>query len=156
QYAQSLSFDSQTGDPYMLIVPGYTQFMDRYTVSSVAGFAINYVNVVVPTAALGTVTLDGVPIAISLFSVIDNSGYSGAQVQVATGSHTLAGPEPFGVSVYGFATADAYGSGGGMCLSSQVTSVQMTLAPVTANAPTGISDCVTATVNDLTNNPVQG
>jgi hypothetical protein len=43
-----------------------------------------------------------------------------------------------------------------MCLSSQITSVQMTLTPQTSSKDTGVQDCVTLTVADLSNNPVAG
>ncbi|HLG15061.1 MAG TPA: PKD domain-containing protein, partial [Blastocatellia bacterium] len=161
QFSNSAGFDgTANSDPYMLVVPGYNQYLDRYTVATpgtnTTSFDINYVNVVAPSESVGAITLDGVPLAAASFTTIGQSGFSGAQVAVAKGSHTLAGPAPFNVSVYGYAETDAYAYPAGMCLTSQVTGVQMTLSPVIANNPTGVQDCVTATVTDLNNVPVAG
>lgn len=113
QYSNSSSYDGATGDPFELIVPPSDQFLTRYTVWTPASGYSNYVNVVAPTSDVGAVLLDGSPIAASDFAAIRRSGFSGAQVAVGPGSHTLSGPHGFGTSVYGWAPFDGYGYPGG-------------------------------------------
>ncbi|PYS41722.1 MAG: hypothetical protein DMF71_10775, partial [Acidobacteria bacterium] len=80
QYATSVYYDPPTtgkADPFEMILPPYSQFLNHYTVSTPGtGFAINYANVIAPTASLGSITLDGNPIPASSFTPIGVSGYS--------------------------------------------------------------------------------
>ena len=46
---------------------------------------------------------------------IDNTSYSGAQIQISNGSTSLHSA-PFGIFVYGFGNADSYGYPGGFNL----------------------------------------
>ena len=157
QYSNGSSFDGVTSDPFEMLVPPLEQFLPSYTVTTPAsGFAANFVNLTVPNAAIGAVTLDGVVVPAASFSSIPGTTFSGAQVSVAVGAHALAGPLPFGVSVYGFADFDSYGYPGGLSLSpiAQVTSVS--LAPKTATNPVNTEHCVTATVLDQNNAPLTG
>lgn len=158
QYNNSTNFDLTGKDPSMLLVPGLDQFLDRYTVGTADQtiFTTNFINIVAPNSAVGSVTLNGAAVAASSFTPIAQSGYSGAQISVARGSYTLAGPAPFGVSVYGYGQFDSYSFPGGMCVASQITSVQVALAPQSSNHATGTQACVTATITDLNNNPVAG
>lgn len=117
QYSNGQGFDGVTGDPFMMLIPSSNRFLSRYTVNVPAtGFPINYINVVVPTAAVGSIELDNVAIPAASFVVIGSSGFSGAQISVGTGSHTLkpVTPVPFGAFVYGFAQTDSYGYPAGM------------------------------------------
>src|SRR5207237_9400291 len=107
QLSTSIFYDPPTSgwaDPFMMIIPPYSQFLNHYTVSTpTAGFVINYANIVAPTASLGDITLDGEPISASRFTPIGVSGYSGAQIPIGVGTHNLDGPASFGVFIYGFA-----------------------------------------------------
>ena len=117
QYSNSSSFDNSISDPFMVLIPPYEQFLARYTVSTPStGFPINYINLVAPATAVGKITLDGAPVDSALFRPIGNDGFVGAQVEVDMGSHDLAAPLPFGVTVYGYNTDDSYGYPGGMSL----------------------------------------
>jgi hypothetical protein len=167
QYSNGCSFDSSCGptdgDPFMMLIPPFEQFLGQYTVSTPdqAGspspqFPANFVNVVAPNAAVGSVTLDGTAIPPASFTAIGSSGFSGAQVSLTQGSHTLSGSLPFGAFIYGFGSFDSYGYPGGMSLApvAQVTSVVLT--PETATNPVGTEHCVTATVTDQNNQPLAG
>ena len=157
QYSNSTSFDSVTSDPFEVVVPPSEQFLNSYTVTTPAsGFALNFINVVAPTASLGTVTLDGVAVPGASFTAIPGSTFSGAQLTVGVGSHTLAGAQPFGVTVYGFAVADSYGYPGGFSLAPVATVTSVTLAPKNATNPVTTQHCVTATLLDQNNNVVVG
>ena len=73
-----------------------------------------------------------------------------------SGSHTLDGAQPFGVTVYGFAEDDSYGYPGGLSLAPVATVTSVTLAPKTATNPVNTQHCVTATVKDQNGAAVVG
>jgi uncharacterized repeat protein (TIGR01451 family) len=157
QYSNSTSFDGVTSDPFQMMIPPYEQFLAGYTVSTPAsGFALNFINVVAPDAAVGAITLDGSAIPAASFTAIGGSGFSGAQVPVDLGSHTLSGPLPFGVHSYGFASFDSYGYPGGLSLSEIARVASVTLAPKTATNQINTQHCVTATIKDQNGNPLPG
>lgn len=115
QYSPGQGFDNVISDPFMMLIPPTEQFLNHYTFSTPAsGFTKNFVNVVVPTSAISSLRLDGSPINTALFSSIGSSGFSGAQVPVSLGSHTISGDVAFGIYVYGFGSYDSYGYPGGM------------------------------------------
>ena len=65
QYSNGTDFDGVTSDPFMMLVPPFEQFLASYVVTTPAtGFETNFINVVAPTAAIGGITLDGLPIPV--------------------------------------------------------------------------------------------
>jgi hypothetical protein len=157
QYSNSSSFDGVTSDPFEVIVPPSEQFLNSYTVTTPAtGFNTNFINVVAPTASLGSIKLDGVAVPGASFTAIPGTSFSGAQLPVALGSHTMDGAQPFGITVYGFADYDSYGYPGGLSLAPVATVTSVALAPKTATNPINTEHCVTATVKDQNANPVVG
>lgn len=149
QMANGGSYDSTVSDPFMMLVPPLEQFIGQYTITTPsAGFVTNTVNLVVPDAAVGAVTRNGVAIPATAFSAIASSGLSGAQVPIALGAHTFAGPLPFGVFVYGFDTYDSYGYPGGMSLSEVARVAALSLAPPSDSHFIGTQGCVAGTVSD--------
>ncbi len=167
QYSNGCAFDSACGsadgDPFMMLIPPFEQFLGQYTVSTpddandtTPQFPANFINVVAPNAAVGAITLDGTAIPTANFTAIGSSGFSGAQVSLSQGSHNLSGPLPFGAFIYGFGSFDSYGYPGGLSLApiARVTSVALT--PATATNPIGTQQCFTATVTDQNNQPVVG
>ncbi|MGV3773231.1 MAG: GEVED domain-containing protein, partial [Verrucomicrobiales bacterium] len=116
QYANSSDFDGRVNsDPHMIVLQHQGQYLPRvpfWTPS--AGFVSHYVNVIAPTAAIGTVTLDGVAIPAASFTPIPGSGYSGAQMPVTPGAHLVLANVPVGVVCYGWAEYESYGYPGGM------------------------------------------
>ncbi|HTG45250.1 MAG TPA: IgGFc-binding protein, partial [Verrucomicrobiae bacterium] len=124
QYANSANYDNVViSDPFMTIIPPTRLFLSSYMICvPSADFPSNHVNIVIPSAAAGTVLIDGVAVPAAAYSVIPGSGYSGAQPNVATGPHLVqslggaAGPIPFGLIVYGFNEFDSYGYPGGFAL----------------------------------------
>ena len=158
QYATSVLFDpSSVSDPFLMIVPPYSQFLNHYTISTpVTGFSINYANVIAPTASLNAITLDGAPLLATSFSPIGVSGFSGAQVPLTVGDHTFDGPVEFGVFVYGFNADEGYGYPGGMKLLSTPRSVSIAITPETSAHSINTEACTTATVTDEHQNPLGG
>jgi hypothetical protein len=158
QYSNGSSYDNVVSDPFMMLITPLEQFLGSYTVTTPAtGFSGNYINVVVPSAAVGTVRLDGVLVPAASFSAIGSSGYSGAQLTVSLGAHRLTGGlYPIGAFVYGFDAYDSYGYPGGQSFAPVATVSSLALSPATGTAQTGSSYCVAATVKDQFNNPVVG
>ena len=121
QYSKGTTTDGITSDPMMMMIPPTGQFANDYTISTLAAAPvafINFVNIVAPTADLAGLLFDGGAIG-TTWTPIGGSGFSGTQVPVAIGAHTIthASPiVPFGVYSYGFAFADSYGYPGGLRL----------------------------------------
>src|SRR5687768_6702850 len=158
QYATSVRFDpSGDADPFLMIVPPYSQFLDHYTISTpVTGFSTNYANIVAPTASLGAITLDGAPLPAAGFTPIGVSGFSGGQIPLTIGAHTFSGPVGFGVSVYGFNRDEGYGYPGGMNLVATPRSINMAITLETVAHSINSEACTTATVTDESENPLGG
>jgi hypothetical protein len=106
-----------------MMIPPFEQFLSSYTVATPIGypFEFNFVNVVAPEAAVGSITLDGVPIPASAYTPIGDSGFSGTRQPVSRGTHSLAGPRPFGLYSYGFGIGDGYGYPGGLTVRRDTT-----------------------------------
>ena len=66
QYSNSSSFDGVTSDPFMMLIPPTEQFLRDYTLSTPStGIPINFANLVAPSAAVGSMRLDGTPVPAS-------------------------------------------------------------------------------------------
>jgi hypothetical protein len=158
QYSNGTSFDNVTSDPFMMLIPPYEQFLGNYTIATPAsGFRANFVNIVAPNAATSSLKLDGTAIPASAFTPIGSSGFSGAQVDLSPGTHTINGTTlPFGVFVYGFDAFDSYGYPGGQSLSAVATVTNLTLTIQSGGGGVGGEKCFNALVRDQNNQPVAG
>jgi len=156
QFAKGIGCSGNiTGDPFMMLIPPYEQFLTHYTVTSLSEFYSNWVNIVAPDYALGTIYQDGMLIPESDFIHIGSTGYSGAQRSVTAGSHTFTSIHPFGVFVYGWNLANSYGYPGGCAMSPVVNCSSLTLAPDTSYGQLNVTNvCLTATVSDSLSAPV--
>jgi len=108
QYSNSTTFDGVTSDPFMAIVPALNQFDTTHIINTPSGFT-DYINIVVPTANINDVQLDGVNIDTVEFTVVAGTTYSSAQIQIAPGKHTVNSSVRIGILGYGFADFDSYG-----------------------------------------------
>jgi len=119
QFATSGAHDGMTGDPAMMLVPSVDQFVTDAWIpaSSSTLFDTDRVNIVVPSASIASIQMDGVGVPSFAFSAIGNSGYSGTALSVGKGRHHVTGSGAFSVMAYGFATDDAYGWSGALLLS---------------------------------------
>lgn len=117
QYSNSTNYDGVTSDPFEMLISPTEQFQKSYTVttpSSDPTAYTNYINVAARTSDVASCKVDGN--AITTFSAIGSSVYSGAEIPVSIGTHNLSCPNGFGVYVYGFAAFDSYGYPGGLGL----------------------------------------
>lgn len=156
QYANGSSFSGNPGDPFFMLVPPLEQFLPGYTLTTVSGFATHYVNLVVPNSITGSVVMDGSPLSASLFTAIGSSGFSGAQITVASGSHTFTAPLPFGAFQYGFNTNDSYGYPGGQSFSPVATVSSLVINFQSSTNPIGTNKCIKAQVSDQNSANVVG
>ncbi|MDH4392721.1 MAG: IgGFc-binding protein [Aquabacterium sp.] len=157
QYSNSSSFDGVTSDPFMMLIPPFEQFLASYTVTTPAsGFNTNFINIVVPNASVGVVTLDGTPVPGASYTAIAGTGFSGARLPVTLGAHNLSGPLPFGAFMYGFASFDSYGYPGGQSFDEVAKVTRLTLSPATSTGTINTQHCVNAAVSDQFSQPVPG
>ena len=160
QYANSLIFANNSNtDPSMIVVPPFEQFGGSYTINTpTSNFPSNFVNVIAPTSAVqgAGILLDGAPISAAYFQPIGTSPFSGAQVSVEVGPHTLTAGLPFGLWVYGFNAADAYGYTGGVCLAKGVSGSSVTASPKSTTNQITSQVTVQAAVTDSSGQPVGG
>jgi hypothetical protein len=161
QFLQGGSYGNPatSGDPAMSVIPPFEQFQTSYTLATMAnGFVYNAVNVVIPTAAVPGFRLDGAAVAGGTFEPIGSTGFSGAQIEIAAGTHTLRADQAFGVFLYGANPADSYAVPGGMSLSPVALVSSLTLA---SGVTTGTIDeqpsvCFAVTVRDAGGDPLAG
>ncbi len=126
QYEHSVDVYSDTsdstsepllGDPFMTLIPPSEQFDTAYAFQSVTHEEFedtaHFINVVVPTTATSTVTIDGVNGGWP-FTPVPGSRFSFAQIRVRPGAHYIRASEPFGLYAYGYGAANSYGYNGGM------------------------------------------
>lgn len=156
QYSNGSSFSGNPGDPFMMICPPYEQYLAGYTLTTVSGYVAHYINIVAPNAVVGSLTLDAVPVPVVEFTPIGVSGFSGARVPVAPGSHTLAATLPFGVFQYGFNNDDSYGYPGGLSLSPIAVVSGLDATPEFSVNPINTQHCIDGFVFDQNGQPVNG
>jgi gliding motility-associated-like protein len=147
--------NGDVGDPEMIYLSPIEQGLNHVTLYSTGYYAIlqSYVNVVIPTTAINSFTLDGLPYKNS-FKPIANSTYSYAQIavtsgpqannnssSVTSGTHTIDAAVPFNAIAYGFGLAESYGYAAGTNLQDLNEYVALQdLADTTAILTTGCSN----------------
>ncbi len=157
QYSRSSEADNVTSDPFFALVPPDEQFLNAYTISAgTANIPNNWINITSPTSNIGTVKVDGVPVAAGLWVSIPATAFSGAKVPVSVGVHRITSVLPIGALVYGFGSFDSYGYLGGQSFSPIATVTNLALTPKTGSAAVNTEQCWDALVTDQFNAPVIG
>jgi len=133
QYSQGYKNGDSIGDPMMLLISPTQQFLDNYRFATpVNGQWEHFINVVIPTRGIGTLTLNNKIVPSNKFSVIGKSRYSIAYLTVPFGAHDIKAKVPFGMTSYGFgfgkAQFDAYGTIGGQSFLEYIPLID-TIAP---------------------------
>jgi hypothetical protein len=99
------------GDPAFTFVGGIDQTLSDYVFTaptSLAAYSENFLNLAVPTTALGSLMLDGVAVDTSAFTPLGTSGYSTGRVPIAPGPGRIQASAPFLATVAGFTDYDSY------------------------------------------------
>ena len=158
-------------DPLFSLVPPQEQYLDSYIVAMPdmdnnkgpgAVFptpGIYWINVVVPTDAIGSVRLNGSAVAAGEFTAIRDSGFSGAQLSLPTfGTYRVTAGVPFGMSVYGWGQDDGMGFPGGMALMpiASIASVVLDDPTVSGSGKAGSYPEASVTVEDADGDAVAG
>ncbi len=157
QYSNGTTYDKVTSDPFMMLVSPTEQYLNEYTFATPAsGFSKNFVNVVVPTAAIDDVSLDGAAVPAGEFAQIADTAFSGAQLDLVAGSHAVTSKKPLGIYVYGFDTDDSYGYPGGAAYAPINEVTGLVLTPPTQKALINTEACVDAKVTDQFGAPLAG
>jgi hypothetical protein len=98
------------GDPAMANMIPPDQYLESYTFSTVGGaqFRSHFLTLIAPSSSVGTLKLDGVPVAASQFTAIGSTGFSSALLTLPEGTHTTSSPSPHGITVEGINAFDSY------------------------------------------------
>ncbi len=103
-------------DPAFSYVPGADTWLKAYRLSTPSGasaFDINYASVVVNTADLASLLLQGVAVNTAGFTAIAGTGFSRGNVSLPVGLFDLTAANPFLVMLGGGSLADSYFTYGG-------------------------------------------
>ncbi|MDR0927118.1 MAG: IgGFc-binding protein [Ignavibacteria bacterium] len=125
QYSQGSGNGDNVGDPMMILITPVQQYLRKYRFATpINGEWLHFVNVFVPTNAIGSFKVNGNPVPENTFKRFGTTKYSIAGIKLPYGSHTVECKEPFGLYCYGFGIQyingftgpdayDAYGAMGG-------------------------------------------
>lgn len=115
--AQGYVGGNPKGDPSFTLFPPVEQARSEYVFLSPEGWKENYV---VIAAEVGTsVTVDGTAPSdceVNPAGVLDGKSYESRRCPIAAGVHRLAGDAPFGITAYGYGSADTYSFAGGAAM----------------------------------------
>lgn len=109
-------------DPAMTIVPGSDQWLKSYvfaTPSGSAAFPTDFISVVMKTADIGSLTIDGAAAGSGAFSALGASGFSFASFDVSskTGPFSITANSAFQLLLSGYDNYDSYFTYGGAAFS---------------------------------------
>ncbi len=140
------------GDPMMIVVAPTEQFLSDYRFATpVTGNWEHYINLIVPTEAVGTLRLNDERISRDRFTPFGISRYSIAQIKLPYGTYSIRGDKPFGLYSYGFGFMDkiydAYGNGGGQSML-QIVEVPDRIAPMISATPDNFTRTIEGIVRD--------
>jgi hypothetical protein len=122
QFANGNQWDGSgnPGDPFMMVIPPFQQFLNGYTFATPAdGFVSNYFTVTVQNEGIAGMRLDGASLNAGAFAAIPGTDFSAAAFPISINSSyniTNLDGYPFGLYVYGFNADDSYGYPGGLSL----------------------------------------
>lgn len=118
-FANGTTFDHLEGDPFGILSPSTNRFMQTNVVVTFGANAgdidENFLNVIVPQAAMTNTMLDGTNISATNFVMI-GGGYYGARLPVTNvyAAHRVTSLLPISVEAYGWGFDDAYGFAAGI------------------------------------------
>lgn len=102
---------SASGDPAHVVMPGASQLLEAYVVSTVSGNVINHLTITRQVGS-GAIELNDVAIPDADFDAI-SAEWEVARVEVVEGSHVLTSEDAFAVVVSGYNEANSYAYLGG-------------------------------------------
>ena len=116
QYLKGTGNGPGPTDPALSLVPGSDTWLKSYRLSTPTGaqqFTTNYASIVIPTADLGTLVLNGVAVITSACTAIPGTSYSRCDITLPLGLFDLTAANPFLVMLGGGGSFDSYLTYGG-------------------------------------------
>lgn len=112
--AQGYVGGNPKGDPSFTLFPPVEQARSNYVFLSPEGWKENYVVIAVEVGKNVAID-DQVPAdcEVNPAGVLDGKSYESRRCPIAAGVHRLAGDAPFGITAYGYGSADTYSFAGG-------------------------------------------
>jgi hypothetical protein len=94
QYSRGGDCDGANADPFAIVLSPVEQTLNNITFNAFTSTVISnyYVNIVSPTASIGSVTLDGVNLAGFFAPIASNPAYSHCRRNITQGNHTIVAP----------------------------------------------------------------
>jgi hypothetical protein len=111
-YANTPSDAACLGDASMTLAVPTAQYLSDYVFYTPTSYAYDFVDVIAPMGS--TITLDGAPIP--ALSAIGAGTFGLAQIPIMSGTHSMTGDKPFGITLYGYDYAISYSCAGGLDL----------------------------------------
>lgn len=146
---------SQPGDPSLIVVPPYEQFLRDYRVINVephiggnAFYTQHQITCVAPSSIIATLRIDG--LAPPVVNPIPGSNFSYTTYDVNVGSHYAVCDSAFGIIVYGYGPAESYGYTGGMAFQ-KLFQPSLRLRALDARGKAGGIDTVAVIVDSVDN-----
>ena len=110
QFLKGANATGGYGDPAFTFIGGIDQTLSDYVFTaptSLLAYQENFLNLAVPTAALGSLMLNGVAVDTSTFTPLGASGYSTGRVPIAPGPGRIQASAPFLATIAGFTQYDS-------------------------------------------------
>jgi IgGFc binding protein len=146
---------SKPGDPSLIVVPPFEQFLDEYRVVTIepriggnAFYTAHYITCLAPTSSIASLRVNGNPP--SQVFPIPGSTFSYTTYSVNVGTHLATCDEPFGIIVYGYGPAESYGYTGGMAFQ-RLFEPSLRLRTLDARGLAGAIDTVAVIVDSIDN-----
>ncbi|XP_035668445.1 IgGFc-binding protein-like [Branchiostoma floridae] len=139
QYSKSKQSDS--GDPFMMVIPPVAQFETEYTFATVELIydqkeTTHHVNLIIRSSNKAGLLLDGQRLpSDTVWHDVPGTDYVAAQLDISAGTHTARHLSPnvnIGLFSYGFTHTESYGYPGGLRLS-RIAASCSTTTPVPAD-----------------------
>lgn len=108
QFMRGVAGTRSTGDPAFALIPSVDQLLDSYAFTTPVGnaFSENNLNIAINASDAGSLTLNGVAVDTSGFTLLDGVLYG--TVSVGVGSGVVEADNPFLATISGFDQADSY------------------------------------------------
>ncbi len=111
QYSRGGDCDNANADPFAIVLSPVEQTLNNITFNAFTSNVISsyFVNIVSPTASIGSVTLDGANMAGFFTPIASNPAYSHCRRNITQGNHTIVAPGGVNAYVYGYGSYESYG-----------------------------------------------
>ena len=124
-----------TGDPAFSFIAGIRQTLRDYVFTApvnLAKYDENFLNIAVPTKALGSLKLNGAAVAAADFRAVDGTAYSTGRIAITAGPGRITADESFLATISGFSTDDSYHTIIGVDYSTGASSIDPVVARLVA------------------------